>query len=89
MNSLSGFAVAAVVATLSLTGCGSDPAFATGAGFPAARGPGLSWAPGPFSVAPAERTASVEHVHETRERESRNIERPVARRPRSGCPSCE
>jgi hypothetical protein len=89
MKTLTGFAIAAVIAVSSLTGCAADPGFATGAASPLPRGPGLSTAPGSFTTAQVEKTASVERVHEARERQARGDDRPIARRPRSGCPSCD
>jgi hypothetical protein len=89
MKTLLGFALAAVVAVASLTGCAADPAFDSGAASPPPRGPGLSSAPGPFTTAPVAQAASVDRVHEARERQARTEERAVTRRPRSNCPSCD
>jgi hypothetical protein len=89
MSTLKGFTLVAVIAVSTLTGCAADPGFGSGAATPLPRAPGIAIAPGPFSVAPAEKVATVDRVRETRERNSRSDDRPIARRPRSGCPSCE
>ncbi len=90
MSTLTGFTLAAVIAVSMLTGCAADPGFGTGAASPLPHGPGPTAAmPGPFTSGQVEMVATVERVREARERASRNEDRPIARRPRSSCPSCE
>jgi hypothetical protein len=78
----------AAVAFAMLTGCTADPAIATGAAFPGPHGPGIVYLSAPPATVADERVA-IERVHEARVEEFRALDRPIARRPRSGCPSCD
>jgi hypothetical protein len=81
------FALAAVV-VLPLTACTADPAFATGAGFPGGRGPGITFAT-PLPAPAPEAKVVHDRVREARLAEFKSSDRPIVRRPRSSCPSCD